>query len=110
MPQLCLQVSRRQDAVHVAVIGRLERRTAAGFTALVLGLVGDAENGARLVVLDLRCCIHVDAAGAAALASVQQELALKGVRLRLRGMSPLTEDSLSAVSGISGASWRAEGE
>jgi ABC-type transporter Mla MlaB component len=91
MPQLCLQVSRRRDAIRVAVIGRLDRHTAAGFTDHVLALLHHEEPGARMISVDLRCCIHVDAAGAAALTTIREAAAGVGTDVRLSGLSPLTE-------------------
>jgi anti-anti-sigma factor len=102
MSQLCLQVARRPDVTRIAVIGRLDRHTAADFTDQIRALIHHQTAGARPIVIDLRCCIHMDAAGAAALATIQAAIANTSAELRLDGMSPLTEDAFHTLTGSSG--------
>jgi anti-anti-sigma factor len=88
MPQLCLSPLRRPDGVRVALIGRLDRTTAAAFTQQMSSLLA-AQDGAEVVVLDLRCCTALDAAGVGALDRLRTAVEERGGSLVLERVPPL---------------------
>ena len=91
MPSLCLNPVRRPGALRVAVIGRLDRQTAAAFTEHMSVLLRQSDTATNSVVLDLRCCTTMDADGAAALAGIRTAVDDAGGLFHLEGVPPLIE-------------------
>ena len=91
MASLCLSPSRRPGVLRIAVIGRLDRQTAAAFTEHMSALVRHSATVTKSVVLDLRCCTAMDADGASALATIRTEIEDLGGVLHLDGVPPLIE-------------------
>ena len=91
MPSLCLSPARRPGVLQIAVIGPLDRGTAAAFTEHMSALIRQSGRATTSVVLDLRCCTAMDADGASALAGIRTLIEERGGVLHLEGVPPLIE-------------------
>ena len=88
MAQLCLCARMRPSGLRVAVIGRLDRTTAAAFAEQMSSLLA-AQDGAAVVALDLRCCTTLDADGVGALDRLRTAVEERDGSLVLERMPPL---------------------
>lgn len=88
MPQLCLSPLRGRGGLRVAVIGRLDRLTAAAFAEEMSSLLA-AQDGVTVVVLDLHCCTALDADGVGALDRLRTTVGEQGASLVLERVPPL---------------------
>ena len=93
MTELLLRTSHGPDGTRILLIGALNGRTAAQFREHMSHLI-TAEDTARRLVLDLRCCTHADDHGSGAWAAACAAAQAAGKELSLDGVPPLIEDCL----------------